>query len=102
MKLSADGTHAVGSSVDNMATVIDLRSGKVLLRARLSASGSLQTALAPDGRMLLTANGSAAPLWEVTVADPLRSACQRLKRDFARDEWQRWFGSEAWRKTCST
>lgn len=101
LSISADGTHAVGSSVDNMATVIDLRNGQVLLRARLPGSGSLQAALSPDGKLLLTSGGAMAQLWEVSVADPLRSACQRLKRDFTRDEWQHWLGSEAWRKTCS-
>ena len=98
---SADGTRAVASSVDDIATVIDLRSGEELLRARLPTTGSLRAALSPDGRLLLTAGGAGANLWEVTPADPARTACERVKRSFTPEEWRRWFGDEPWRKTCA-
>jgi hypothetical protein len=90
----------VASSVDNIASVVDLGSGEELLRARLTDRGSLAAALSPDGRLLLTAGGADANLWEVTLVDPLRTACQRLNRSFTAEEWRHWFGDEPWRKSC--
>lgn len=98
---SADGTRVVVSSVDDMATVVDLGSGEELLRARLPAQGSLRATLSPDGRWLLTAGAAGANLWELTPADPLAAACSRVRRSFTADEWRRWFGIEPWRKSCA-
>jgi hypothetical protein len=100
LSISADGTHAVASSVDNMATVVDLRSGQEVLRAPLNDGGSLQAALSPGWSAAADVRWRRCQLWEVTLTDPLRTACQRLKRNFTREEWQRWFGTEPWRKTC--
>jgi WD40 repeat protein len=100
LAVSADGRRAVASSADNIASVIDIGSGEELLRAPLTEDGSLATALSPDGRLLLTAAGASAHVWEVTVADPLRTACGRLNRSFTAEEWRHWFGNEPWRKTC--
>lgn len=101
LALSADGQHAVVSTMDNLASVTDLRSGDEVLRARLPASGSLQAALSPDGRRLLTAGGAGAKLCEVSADDPVRSGCARVKRNFTTEVWRRWFGDEPWRKTCA-
>lgn len=102
LALSADGHHAVVSTMDRLASVIDLRSGDEVLRARLPASGSLQAALSPDGRRLLTNGAAGANLWEVNADDPVRSGCARVKRNFSTEEWRRWFGDEPWRKTCAS
>jgi WD40 repeat protein len=98
LAISADGNRAVASSVDNIASVIDLGSGEELLRARLT--DSLAAALSPDGRLLLTAGGADANVWEVTLVNPLRTACQRLNLSFTAEEWRHWFGDEPWRKSC--
>ncbi len=100
LAISADGSHAVASSMDDIATVIDLRSGEEVLRARLTETGSLGAALSPDGRLLLTAGGASANVWEIKPGDPLRAACERVGRSFTPEEWRRWFGNEPWRKTC--
>jgi WD40 repeat protein len=100
LALSADGRRAVASSADGMASVVDIGSGEELLRARLTEKGSLAAALSPDGRWLLTAAGASAQVWEVTVADPLRTACRRVNRSFTPEEWRHWFGNEPWRRTC--
>ena len=100
LAISADGTLAVASSVDNIASVIDIGSGEELLRTRLTDRGSLAAALSPDGRLLLTAAVAGANVWEVTPVDPLRTACHRLNRSFTAEEWRHWFGNEPWRKSC--
>jgi hypothetical protein len=58
-------------------------------------------ATAPDGHLLLTVGRGGANLWEITPADPLRTACERVNRNLAPEEWKRWFEDEPWRKTCT-
>jgi len=101
--LSADGTRVVATAQDETAVVIDMRNGEELLRAQAPGTLSLvpQAALSPDGRLLLTAGAAGASLWEVTPADPVRTACARVKRNLTAEEWKRWFEVEPWRKTCA-
>lgn len=56
----------------------------------------------PDGRMLVSGDGSLniVQVWAMDVRDLLTPACRTIGRNLTADEWQQYFGSQPYRRTC--
>ncbi len=105
-----DGTHLV-TTEGNTAMVWDLKTG--LNVARISNEESPENAgiwglffVGQDSQKLhlilgstfTTSSRPATVYWRLD--DLISQACNRLTRNFTREEWAAYVGSELWRKTC--
>ncbi len=55
----------------------------------------------PDDRYLATGSlNGGARVWFWRPEDLTRDPCSRLTRNLTQDEWRRYLGNEAYRKTC--
>jgi WD40 repeat protein len=58
-------------------------------------------AFSPAGRWLATASwDNTARLWTWRVEDLIALACATAGRNMSREEWQRYFADQPYRKTC--
>ena len=68
---------------------------------RAHGGGEIASAFSADGRWLASAGRDGSlRLWQLTTADLIADACTRSARNLTREEWQRHFGSEAYRRSC--
>jgi WD40 repeat protein len=57
-------------------------------------------AFSPDGKLLAVSSYDALILWNLTPQSWAIETCQRVGRNFTRDEWSIYFPNEEYRKTC--
>ncbi len=99
---SPDGqTLALGTG---SGTVIlwDVKSRQPVGQGLPGHSASVRSvAYSPDGQTLASgSDDSSIILWDLDTRSWIEESCQRAGRNFTRDEWERYFPNEGYRKTC--
>jgi WD40 repeat protein len=99
---SPDGKTLASGSADNTIILWDVTTAQPIGQPITGhTKGLFSVAFSPDGKTL--ASGSADNsiiLWDVSFQKWIENCCQRAGRNLTLDEWQKYFPSEEYRKTC--
>jgi len=100
ISFSKDGSYLATASSDHTARVWEKASGQQIAHFPHTKSVyGIEFSL--DGKYIVTASGDGtANVWLWQPEDIINEACQRLTRNFTREEWLRYMGSEPYHKTC--
>lgn len=98
---SADGKTLAAGGSTGVILLWDMATGQAIglpMRADLDSVNSL--AFSPVSNILASGGTDGTILWNVDPESWVGRSCQRLGRNLTREEWDRYFPGEEYRKTC--
>ena len=102
-RLSPDEKFLASGSLDRTARVYEIGSGREISRMIHKDAVNI-VAFSPDGKYLATGPQSwdrYLKIWKLFPENLLKEACRILNRNLSPEEWKKYFGDEAYSKTCS-
>ena len=99
---SPDGKMLASGSENNTIILWDVESRQPLGQPLEGHKDSVYSvAFSPDGKMLASGSwDNTIILWDVSLESWKDHACRIANRNFTPEEWRRYFGNKAYRKTC--
>ena len=100
ISFSTDGNYLATASSDHTARIWEKASGQQIASFPHTKS-VYDVGFSPDGKYIVTASGDGtASVWLWQPEDIIAEACQRLRRNLTREEWQQYMGNDPYRQTC--
>jgi hypothetical protein len=97
--ISPGGRWLATISHDNVARLWDVATRREFLHLQFNESPEAN--MFTKNGLLLVAHGPFVTLEPWRTTDLIDDLCTRLDRNFTRDEWKKYLGSEPYRQTCS-
>ena len=97
---SPDGKRLASGSVDLVIILWDMKTYQPIGSLSGNPAPVQSLVFSPDGKTLASASSTDITLWDANEQLWANASCQRAGRNFTRNEWEIYFPSEEYRKTC--
>ncbi|MBL8078673.1 MAG: PD40 domain-containing protein [Anaerolineales bacterium] len=100
LSFSPDGKLIASGSYDNSINLWDVATRQPISEGLMGNDWPVgQITFSPDGKSLATTSNKII-LWDVNPLSWIDKICQRVGRNFTRNEWMQYFPEENYRATC--